>query len=216
MLLVFYNCVYIPIEIFFLNGIVEHGLYPKQDPHIAVDFFIDFLFFVDILLNTCTAYYDDDYEMVLDRKQILRHYARCWLWIDVLAFFPFEVPFLILENAGAISGNSIPTGVFGMLKALRLLRLVRVFKKLDVVAAANALRIVALMVVFCLIAHWFACMCAASHESKPEGRRTATERLHATSRPSSDRPRRPVSQLVGHWLGRVHERSARAEQLPQQ
>jgi hypothetical protein len=54
----------------------------------------------------------------------------------------------------------------GMLKVPRLLRLVRVFKKLDVVAAANALRIVALMVVFCLIAHWFACLCAR-HSPQP-------------------------------------------------
>ena len=144
MLLVFYNCVYIPIEIFFLNGIVEHGLYPKQDPHIAVDFFIDFLFFVDILLNTCTAYYDDDYEMVLDRKQILRHYARCWLWIDVLAFFPFEVPFLILENAGAISGNSIPTGVFGMLDHLLGIVQVKFFSAIPIVRSKWGIEVIIL------------------------------------------------------------------------
>ena len=48
--------------------------------------------------------------------------------------------------------------VFGLFKLFRLLRLLRVFKKLDVVAAANALRIVALMVLFCLTAHWFACI----------------------------------------------------------
>jgi len=158
MLLVFYNCVYIPVELFFLNGIVEHRDYPKHVAHMAVDFFVDFLFLIDIFLNMCTAYYDEDYEMVLDRRQIIRHYARFWLWIDVLAFFPFEVPFLILESSGVITDQSVPTGVFGMLKLPRLFRLLRVFKKLDVVAAANALRIVALLVTFCLIAHWFACI----------------------------------------------------------
>ena len=106
MLLVFYNCVYIPIEIFFLNGIVEHGLYPKQDPHIAVDFFIDFLFFVDILLNTCTAYYDDDYEMVLDRKQIIRNYAKKWLWLDFFAAFPFDVRFRLTQQSTQQSPNA--------------------------------------------------------------------------------------------------------------
>jgi len=157
MVLVFYNCVYIPIELFFLNGIVEHGHYPKLPLHTAIDFFIDFLFLIDIGLNTCTAYYDEDYEMVLDRKQIFWHYAKCWLWIDALAVFPFELPFMILEAAG-VTSSDFPTGILGMLKVPRLLRLVRVFKKLDVVAAANALRIVALMVVFCLIAHVFACI----------------------------------------------------------
>lgn len=153
----------VPQELFFLNGIVEHRDYPKHVAHMAVDFFVDFLFLIDIFLNMCTAYYDEDYEMVLDRRQIIRHYARFWLWIDVLAFFPFEVPFLILESSGVITDQSVPTGVFGMLKLPRLFRLLRVFKKLDVVAAANALRIVALLVTFCLIAHWFACMCAMHH-----------------------------------------------------
>lgn len=156
--LVFYNCVYIPVELFFLNGVVEHKDYPKRTAHMAIDFLIDFIFLLDILLNMNTAYYTEDYEMVLDRRQILRHYARFWLWIDVLAFFPFEVPFLILKSSGALTEGTFPTGVFGMLKLPRLFRLARVFKMLDVVAAGNVFRIVGLMVFFCLIAHWVACI----------------------------------------------------------
>ena len=76
--------------------------------------------------------------MVLDRKQIIRHYARRWLWIDAIAVFPFELPVIILESAGVFDGGNFPTGVFGMFRLPRLLRLLRVFKKLDVVAAANA------------------------------------------------------------------------------
>ena len=55
LLLVFYNCVYIPIELFFLNGIVTHGDYPKALAHRVIDYFVDILFFIDILLNTCTV-----------------------------------------------------------------------------------------------------------------------------------------------------------------
>lgn len=153
MLLVFYNCVYIPIELFFLNGIVVHTDYPKHPVHVAIDIVIDVFFFVDILLNMSTAYYDEDYEMVLDRRQIFRNYARFWFWIDFLAFFPFELIPLIINNE-----ESVPTSIFSMFKVPRLLRILRFFKKLDVVAAANALRIVALMVLFCLIAHIFACL----------------------------------------------------------
>jgi len=156
--LVFYNCVYIPVELFFLNGIVVHGDYPKHPVHVAIDFFVDFLFLVDILLNMCTSYYNEDYEMVLDRRQIIRHYARFWLWIDGLAFFPFEVPFLILQSSGTLTEASFPTGVFGMLKLPRLFRLARVFKKLDVVAAGNWFRILGIMIFFSLIAHWVACI----------------------------------------------------------
>ena len=133
----------------------------------AIDFFVDFLFLVDILLNMCTSYYNEDYEMVLDRRQIIRHYARFWLWIDGLAFFPFEVPFLILQSSGTLTEASFPTGVFGMLKLPRLFRLARVFKKLDVVAAGNWFRILGIMIFFSLIAHWVACMCALDRRTIP-------------------------------------------------
>ena len=43
--------------------------------HDVIDYTVDFFFFLDILLNCRTAYYDEDYEMVLDPKQILRNYA---------------------------------------------------------------------------------------------------------------------------------------------
>lgn len=158
LLLVFYNCVYIPIELFFLgDGIVEHPDYPKYWVHMVVDYVIDFLFFCDMIVNSCTAFLDEDYEMVLDRREIIRHYAGSgWLWVDLVACFPFDVILMLFS-----SPDAMPAGVFGMFKLPRLFRLLRVFKKLDVVAAANALRIVALMVLFCLIAHWFACMCVA-------------------------------------------------------
>jgi CRP-like cAMP-binding protein len=159
MLLVFYNCVYIPMELCFLGeGIVEHPGYPKGTVHRVFDYIIDFLFLVDIGLNMRTAYYDEDYEMVLEWKKIIKHYARFWLWIDLCAVFPFELPILLAVAAGAIEDNVVPTSVFGMLKLPRLFRVARVFRKLDVVAAANALRIVALMILFCLTAHWFACI----------------------------------------------------------
>jgi len=152
MLLVFYNCVYIPIELCFLE---RDPLWDKTSTHIAVDYLIDGLFFIDIGINMRTAYYDEDYELVLDPNQIFRNYRKFWFWVDLLAVLPFDL-ILQLFFVGN-SGSDVGT-IFGMFKLPRLLRLLRVFKKLDVVAAANALRIVALMIMFCLIAHWFACI----------------------------------------------------------
>jgi len=150
MLLVFYNCVYIPIELCFLE---RSASWTKEPAHIAIDYLIDGLFFIDIMINMRTAYYDEDYEMVLDGKQIFRNYRKFWFWIDLLAVVPFDLFLQIFSGNGADAST-----IFGMFKLPRLLRLLRVFRKLDVVAAANALRIVALMVMFCLIAHWFACI----------------------------------------------------------
>ena len=150
MILVFYNCVYIPIELCFL---AERDDYSKGVTHEVVDYIIDFLFFVDVCLNLRTAYYDSDYEMVLDPKQIFLNYRKFWFWIDAVAVIPFELILkLILQGDSSQFGS-----IFGMFKLPRLLRLLRVFKKLDVVAAANALRIFALLLMFLLFAHWFAC-----------------------------------------------------------
>ena len=126
MLLVFYNCVYIPIELFFLNGFVEHSDYPKSTVHTVVDYIVDLFFAIDILLNMTTAYYDEDYEMVLDRRQIICHYAKFWLWIDFFAFFPFDLLiFFVYWAAGVSDEQSVPTAIFSMFKVPRLLRLLR-------------------------------------------------------------------------------------------
>lgn len=156
MTLVFYNCVYIPIEICFLS---QSSTYVKQIAWTAFDYLVDALFLVDITINIRTAYYDEDYELVLDPKQIFRNYRKFWFWIDLLAVIPFDLILrLIYIDQGESKSNTQLANIAGMFKLPRLLRVARVFKKLDVIAAANALRIVALMVMFCLIAHWFACI----------------------------------------------------------
>lgn len=66
MVLVVYNCIYIPLELFFLGGIVEHGDYPKAIVHEVIDYCIDALFITDIFLNSCTAYYDEEYAAAAD------------------------------------------------------------------------------------------------------------------------------------------------------
>ena len=130
---------------------------PKSIPHEVIDIMIDVTFFVDIVINCRTAFYDEDYEMVLDFRKIFRNYRKFWFWIDLLAAMPFDYLLRLFFLGRSGSSGDIGNGV-GMVKLPRLLRLVRLFKKLDVVAAANALRIAALMVMFCLIAHWFACL----------------------------------------------------------
>ena len=158
---VFYNCLYIPMELVFsvyreecLNTSTgEMETCGKHLVHRIVDYVIDALFFVDIFLNFRTTYYDGDYEMVLDWRQISRKYVKTWFMLDFVAVFPFE-----LFTLGTSSDSGAASSVTGLLKLPRLLRLGRLLKKLDQVAAANAFRIVHLLVGFLLIAHWVACL----------------------------------------------------------
>ena len=56
----------------------------------VISLLIDILFGCDIILILCTAYYDDDFQIIEDRWQIFTNYAKSmWLFIDIIAIFPF-------------------------------------------------------------------------------------------------------------------------------
>lgn len=56
----------------------------------VLNYSIDGLFVVDMILCFLTAYYTDDFELIEDRKEIAISYLTGWFLIDVLAIFPFE------------------------------------------------------------------------------------------------------------------------------
>lgn len=60
-----------------------------------------------------------------DPGKIARHYFTGWFIIDMIAAVPFD---LLLANTGEEANT---TTLIGLLKAARLLRLVRVARKLD-------------------------------------------------------------------------------------
>lgn len=51
---------------------------------------IDSLFLIDILVQFNSAFYNDDFEIVDDRKHIAREYIQSWFIIDVVSIIPFE------------------------------------------------------------------------------------------------------------------------------
>ena len=78
------TCVMTPLSIAF-NDI------ENVDPKSAViDYIIDSLFLIDIFVIFNTAYYNDDSEIIDDRKEIAGSYARGWFTIDLLAIIPFD------------------------------------------------------------------------------------------------------------------------------
>lgn len=54
------------------------------------DYIIDFLFLIDIIVIFNSAYYNDDSEIIDDRKEIANSYLRGWFTIDLLAIIPFD------------------------------------------------------------------------------------------------------------------------------
>ncbi|QDZ22490.1 potassium voltage-gated channel protein [Chloropicon primus] len=142
-ILVLYNSFFIPYNFSFVTA--------ANSSMDMFDYFVDFLFLIDMGLSFFTGFYDIRGDEVVDLKEIRKKYMSRWFWIDLVAIFPFEV--LIIA-----SGKNLNVSVFNLFKAPRLLRLGKLAKKLDQLAGANAFRIFKLLLVFTLFAHWVACV----------------------------------------------------------
>ena len=60
---------------------------------IIIDSIVDFFFLCDLVLNFFFAYYDEDEELVFDRKKLAIKYLKTWFLIDLVAIIPFNFMF---------------------------------------------------------------------------------------------------------------------------
>jgi len=152
---VFYNSIYIPLELAFEDVIEKHVA------HCVIDYLIDIMFVIDMVINFRTTYFNAEQELVLDKKTIALRYIRTWFPIDLVAVIPFELFFLMFGASGSVCGGDGGGGagnVAGIFKILRLLRLGRVMKVLDKLSGANIVRFIYYLVAFLLVAHLLACL----------------------------------------------------------
>ncbi|KAI6214932.1 hypothetical protein M3Y94_00326100 [Aphelenchoides besseyi] len=162
LLLVIYTAIFTPyVAVFLLRESQENSRRARfTEPLEIIDLIVDIMFIVDIIINFRTTYVNDNDEVVSDPGKIARHYFTGWFIIDMIAAVPFD---LLLANTNEEANT---TTLIGLLKAARLLRLVRVARKLDRYSEYGAAVLLLLMATFALIAHWLACIWYAigSHE----------------------------------------------------
>ena len=84
-----------------------------------------------MLLACSTVYYNEHYEMIVDRKEIIQHYMRTWFFVDLFSILPFEVfsSFLAADDVQQVI-------ITDFLKLPRMLRLARFRKRVDNVRVA--------------------------------------------------------------------------------
>jgi hypothetical protein len=116
-LLLLYFATYIPFELGFLDT--------EDTPvRVAINWFIDFLFFVDIVVNFFTAFeLAVTKKMETSLKAVALNYLSGWFLIDLVATFPFQLV-LKSNNNGGEEGSSNA----GLNKLARLARLPRLYK----------------------------------------------------------------------------------------
>ena len=76
------TCFKTPYDIAFIN---DPPMWNK-----IIDYVIDFLFLLDIIIIFNTAFYDDDIELVDSRKTIFLTYFKGWFFIDLFSCIPTD------------------------------------------------------------------------------------------------------------------------------
>lgn len=94
----------------------------------SINYTIDGLFLIDIVVIFNSAVYNEDFEVVKDRRLIFTNYIWGWFLIDLVAIIPFDLIF-----GGGTATNLLRYARIGritkMLKMIKLLRLMKLQKQ---------------------------------------------------------------------------------------
>mmetsp|Transcript_35283 Transcript_35283/g.110255 ORF Transcript_35283/g.110255 Transcript_35283/m.110255 type:complete len:762 (-) Transcript_35283:1164-3449(-) len=127
-----------------------------------VDFVMDFMFMTDILVNFLTSYHLFDAKgtkyLVTDRRQIALKYLRTWFFIDLIASFPFDFIFYLLN----LYTNGSIIKLLKSLRFLKLIRLWRVGRMMHVFQEVfdmnyGLILLMQILLIFSLLAHYLSC-----------------------------------------------------------
>ncbi|CAI2375579.1 unnamed protein product [Moneuplotes crassus] len=147
-----YSCFIVPIQFSF------DPQFAKELYFLIPDFFVNIIFFVDILINFRTTYiHKKTGEEVTNLSIIAINYLKLQFWIDFLATIPFDLGaelFISNSNSGFFQ-------LFSLLKLVRVLRLgklIAVMKvKDDIKLSLKLMRLVFFLVTYlhCLGCCWY-------------------------------------------------------------
>lgn len=127
------TCFITPINLAFADEL------EKIEWYMTINNTIDILFFVDILVIFNSAYQNEMYEMIDDRKVIAKNYISGWFFIDIMSVLPFT---LILDwfttqemlladeegNGADVNGFARIARISKLYKLVKITRLFRLFK----------------------------------------------------------------------------------------
>lgn len=165
--LIGYDMVMVPLAVF---------CYPDNEVTIAMDWFT-LVFWTLNMLNTITVGFEHEQTstIVMDSKEILKHYLKCWFWMDLVVLLP-DWTLSILSfgtrtpGRSACDTQSAEGSSIKLLRSLRLVRLVRLtrmtklrklWQKLQQmilsVTVSIAANIMVMVLLLLVISHFFSC-----------------------------------------------------------
>lgn len=84
LILLAYTITILPFSMSFLHS-------SEWDKWDALAKILSISFFIDFLINSLTAYYDDSGQLIASPLKITLNYSKSWMLIDIISFFPFSL-----------------------------------------------------------------------------------------------------------------------------
>ena len=114
-----FSCLSIPYRVAFVETSTGTWDY--------INIAVDVCFLIDIIIIFNTAYYDENYQLIDDRKLIAKKYIKSWFFVDVISILPIE--YILKQSSGLQYNDMIRIVRIGrMYKLVKLTRLVRMLK----------------------------------------------------------------------------------------
>lgn len=171
---------------------VDMGFEPEflKLPYVVIaNYFIDFIFFVDILIAFRTVYINDRGEEVKDGRMIAMNYLKSTFIIDFLATVPFDN--ILSANDSYVKyveelqkrGERQWIQIFGIMKLGRVLRLNKIIQFLksaeDIKASLQIVKMVLFLLIYLHIytCYWWSVVSKTENWIPPEDRILPQDRL---------------------------------------
>jgi len=122
----------------------------------TVAIMIDFVFLVDLVINSISTYEDENRNVVMEWKSIIVEYLYGWFFVDLVSSIPFQ----LFMDGGEESEEVQFVKFFKILKLMRLARLGRMADRIKETCDLKniTLTIFKFLLVLFMSAHWLACM----------------------------------------------------------
>ena len=159
--LIVYSIMVVPMQLAFStfeeNG-RKHGL-------LGFDLFIDFMFFIDILLTFNTAYFSDpDDAYIAIRSRIISKYVQSWFLADLISCIPFNILIELITTSDSSDLRTLRLiriiRLLRLVKLLRIVNFVRIFNRLEDLfnISPSAMSLIATITQVIYTAHLICCM----------------------------------------------------------
>jgi CRP-like cAMP-binding protein len=130
-----------------------------------IDITVDSLFFVDVVINSLLAYYDEESNLVTDRKKIFLNYLKSWMIVDLVSCV--QVQYMFAEkNYSSLLRITKVSKLYRLAKLVRFLRMIKLVNRNNKILRYMSTifrvhialeRLIWFLITFLLLVHILAC-----------------------------------------------------------